>query len=438
MSDSSVFAARRARYMEAIGPNAVAVIHSPPEQVRNSDVHFPFRQSSDMFYLTGFREPEATLVLRPGATDRHVVLFVRPRNRERETWDGRRAGLDGAVTRYGADVAYASGELHDKLPQLLGNFDHVYYSLGDDPSFDAIVAQTIAKLRSSEKRGLCPPRSVIDPREVLHEMRLRKTGSEIDHLRKAAGISAIAHKAAMRLAAPGVNEYELEAVINYTFRKHGGMGPGYNTIVGAGDNATILHYIENDVALADGDLVLIDAGCEYEFYTADITRTFPANGTFTDIQRRCYEIVLGAQKAGVAMAKPGETIDGIHTRTIEMLTEGMVELGLLQGPASERIADDSYKRFYMHRTSHWLGMDVHDAGAYTRDGTARLLEPGMIITVEPGLYIPSDADDVPAELRGIGIRIEDDVLITESGHENLTAATPKEVAEVEAACAARG
>lgn len=420
--------------MEAIGPDAVAVIHSPPEQVRNGDVHYPFRQSSDLFYLTGFREPQTTLVLRPGADDNKVVLFVRPRNRERETWDGRRAGLEGAVADYGADEAFASDELRAKLPSLIGNFDDLYYSLGDDPDFDAIVSATIAKLRGSEKRGLCPPRSVIDPREVLHEMRLRKTGDEVDMLRKAATISAEAHTEAMRIAAPGVGEHELEAVINYTFRRRGGMGPGYNTIVGAGENGTILHYIENNCPLADGDLVLIDAGCEYEFYTADITRTFPANGTFTDIQRKCYQIVLDAQKAAVDLAAPGATIDSIHERTVEMLTEGMVELGLLEGPASERIADDSYKRFYMHRTSHWLGMDVHDAGAYTRDGSARPLQPGMIITIEPGLYVAADDEDAPAELRGIGIRIEDDILITESGNENLTAATPKEIDDVEAAC----
>ncbi len=420
--------------MDAIGPNAVAVVHSPPEAVRNGDAEFRFRQSSDLYYLTGFSEPATTLVLRPGADDGEMVLFVRPRDPERETWDGRRAGVEGAVQRYGAAAAYPVDELEERLPDLIGDRDDLYYSLGLDPGFDAVLIRTVAQMRARERRGRRAPRRVVDPRDVLHELRLRKTAEELDLMRRAAAITCEAHAAAMAAAAPGVGEHELEALVDYTFRKSGGTGPGYNTIVGAGDNATILHYIENDQTLADGDLVLIDAGCEYGFYTADVTRTFPASGTFTDAQRRCYEIVLRAQEAGVEMTRPGVTIDEIHERTVEILTSGMVELGLLEGPVADRISDDSYKRFYMHRTSHWLGMDVHDAGNYTAGGNPRPLEPGMVITIEPGLYIAADADNVPDELRGIGIRIEDDVLVTEDGPENLTAACPKSVADVEAAC----
>jgi Xaa-Pro aminopeptidase len=437
MGDLSVFARRRAAYMGAIGPSAVAVVHSPPERLRNGDAHYAFRQSSDLYYLTGFLEPEATLVLRPGADKDRVVLFVRPRDRDREIWDGRRAGVEGAVQTYGAEVAYPAAELAEKLPLLICNFDDLYYSLGVDPEMDGLVCRVIAEQRMRERRGQRAPRRVVDPREVLHEMRLRKTPDEIAIMRRAATITAEAHRAAMKLAGDGVGEHELAAVIDYTFRRHGGSGPGYNTIVGAGENATILHYIENNRPMKAGDLCLIDAGGEYQMYTADVTRTFPVSGTFTDVQRRCYEIVLAAQKAAIDMCRPGATIDGIHDRVVELLTEGMVQLGLLDGPAAARIEDGSYKKFYMHRTSHWLGMDVHDVGNYGNAAAAsRPLEPGMVITIEPGLYVPVDVDGVPPALRGIGIRIEDDILITANGYENLTSAAPKEVAEVEAACRA--
>lgn len=420
--------------MEAMGQGAVALLHSPAEALRNGDVHHPFRQSSDLYYLTGFAEPETTLVLRPGAERDRTVLFVRPRDPEREVWDGRRAGVEGAVERYGADVAYPAAELEARLPELLANVEDLYYGLGFDPSFDAVVTRTLAALRGAERRGLRPPRRVVDPRWTLHEHRLRKSDEEIAALRTAAAITAEAHIAAMRAAGDGVNEYELEALLDYTFRRRGGAGPGYNSIVGSGANATILHYIDNDQPMADGDLVLIDAGCEYQFYTADVTRTFPVSGRFSDAQRRCYQLVLDAEEEAIGMTRPGITIDDIHQRCVEILTEGMVELGLLEGPASARIAAGDYKRFYMHRTSHWLGMDVHDVGVYNQDGAARPLEPGMVLTIEPGLYIAADAEGVPDELRGIGIRIEDDILVTADGCENLTRAVPKQVDEIEAAC----
>ncbi len=434
MADSAIHVQRRQSYMEQIGDHAVALIHSLPEARRNADVTYPYRQSSDMFYLTGFAEPEATLLLRPGAETERVVLFLRPRDLEQETWNGRRLGVERAVAALAVDAAYSIDELDKRLPTLIANTDDLYYTLGEDPGFDGKVAAMIAKLRSEERRGRRPPRRLIDPREVLHEMRLIKGEDEIALLRRAAEISSEAHIAAMKSAAPGVGEYELEALIDYTFRRHGGFGSGYPSIVGAGDNGTILHHIENSCTLSDDDLVLIDAGCEYQFYTADITRTFPASGTFTPAQRRCYELVLAAEEAGIAMAKPGASIAAIHDRTVEILTEGMIDLGLLSGSASEHIAEQSYKRFYPHRTSHWLGMDVHDVGYYAPGGKPRPLVPGMVFTIEPGLYIPANSDDVAEEYRGIGIRIEDDILITTDGHENLTLATPKSIADVEAAC----
>lgn len=434
MFDPSVFAARRDAYMQAIGPNAVAVVRSLPERLRNGDAFHPFRQLSDLLYLTGFVEPDTTLVLRPGAETERVVMFVRPRDPEMETWDGRRAGLEGAKAQYGADGAYPAAELVAKLTDLIANSEELHYSLGLDDEMDLVITHALAKLRKSEKRGKRPPRAVVDPRVALHELRLRKRPEEITALKKAAAISVDAHLAAMKAGKPGTFEHELEALVNYTFRKGGGNGPGYTTIVGAGENATILHYIENNCGIADGDLVLVDAGCEYNGYTADITRTWPASGKFTDVQRRVYQIVLDCQIEAVEMVKPGITLDQIHELCVRRLTEGMIALGLLSGTADERIKDQSYRKYYMHGTSHWLGMDVHDVGAYTQGGKARPLEPGMVLTVEPGLYIARDANDAPAELRGIGVRIEDDVLVTQDGHENLTSACPKAIADIEAAC----
>jgi Xaa-Pro aminopeptidase len=375
------------------------------------------------------------VLLRPGA-DEPFVMFVRPRDPEREIWDGRRAGVEGAVSEYGADAAYPNSELSEKLPELIANVEELHYSFGDTPKFDTALIGVLAGLRRAERRGLRPPKKIADPRFVLHEMRLTKSADELAILREAAAVTCEAHRAAMKAASGGIGEYEIEALINYTFRRRGGVGPGYNSIVGGGANATVLHYIENTAALAGGDLVLIDAGCEVDSYTADVTRTFPVSGVFTDPQRRCYEVVLEAQKQAIAMTAPGVTLDEIHDKTVELLTAGMIALGLLEGEVADRIEDESYKKYYMHRTSHWLGLDVHDAGAYTIDGAPRPLAPGMVITIEPGLYIAADDEDAPEPLRGIGIRIEDDVLVTEGGHDVLTTAAPKEIDEVESACLA--
>ena len=434
MFDPAVFAARRDAYMRALGPDAVAVVRSLPERLRNGDAYHPFRQHSDLYYLTGFVEPEATLVLRPDADIERVVMFVRPRDPELETWDGRRAGVEGAIARYGADMAYPAAELPAKLAELVANRDELHYAVGLDDDMDRLVATAIAKLRKTEKRGKRPPRAIVDPRACLHELRLHKRPEELAALRTAAAISTDAHDAAMRAGRPGTFEHELEALVNFTFRKRGGAGPGYATIVGAGENATILHYIANSCAIADGDLVLVDAGCEYNHYTADITRTWPASGRFRAAQRRVYELVLATQESAIELVRPGASLDQIHEHCVRRLTEGMIALGLLAGSLDDRVADLSYRRFFMHGTSHWLGLDVHDAGAYTLAGKPRPLEPGMVITVEPGLYIGVDAPDVPPELRGIGVRIEDDVLVTATGRDVLTAACPKQIPDVEAAC----
>lgn len=434
MFDPAVFAARREAFMATLGPRAVAIVRSLPERLRNGDAHHAFRQHSDVFYLTGFVEPETTLVLRPGAESERVVMFVRPRDPEREVWDGRRAGVDGAKATYGADAAYPAAELATRLGDLIANFDAIHYALGVHEEMDRIVGRTLARLRMMEKRGKRPPLAVIDPMVSLHEQRLFKQPAELAALRTASAITSDAHVAAMRKGRAGVGEHELEAEIAYVFRSRGGAGPGYESIVGAGANATILHYVENSARVAAGDLVLVDAGCEYEHYTADITRTWPASGTFSPAQREVYAAVLAVQKSAIAMARPGTTLPQIHDHCVRELTRAMIELGLLTGTVDDRIADGAYKKFYMHLTSHYLGLDVHDVGAYTKAGEPRPLEPGMVITVEPGLYIAADADGVPARLRGIGVRIEDDVAITADGNEVLTAMCPKEIADVEAVC----
>jgi Xaa-Pro aminopeptidase len=432
--DRQSFERRRADYMARIGPRAVAVVPSPPEVRRNENVFYPYRQASDLYYLTGFAEPGTTLVLRPGApAGQRCILFVRPSDPEREIWDGRRAGVAGALERVGVELTFPAGELRDRLPELICNLDDLYYSVGHDDRFDRMVNGIIANQRRRERSGQRAIKRIVDPRLVLHEMRLYKSAEEVALLRRAIEITAEGHREVMRMAAAGITEFQIEAALSHVFQRHGGR-PGYPPIVGSGDNATILHYVDNDSTLRDGQLVLVDAGCEYCFYNADVTRTFPVSGRFSPAQRRAYEMVLEVQEAAIAMAVPGVTLDQIHWEVVRRLTEGMVSLGLLAGPAADRVEDGSYRRFYMHRTSHWLGMDVHDVGAYTEDGEPRRLEPGMVITIEPGLYVSASAEPVPTDLAGMGIRIEDDVLVTITGNEILTKAIPKHPDQVEAAC----
>ncbi len=426
----NVYAARRQQLMEKIGPRAVAIIGGKRLSVRNSDVEHRFRQTSDLWYLTGFTEPEALAVIAPGRAEK-LTLFVRPRDPERETWTGRRAGVDGAKQKFGADQAFTIGEVESELPKLLDGADEVLFVPGEDGELDHLVLSTLAHLRQAERRGMRAPRRIQDLRWTLHELRLLKDADALAKMRRAVEVTRQAHTAAMRAARDGVKEYEIEALIDYTFRRNGGH-PGYGTICGGGVNATILHYVDNDQPLKKGELLLVDAGCEIEGFTADVTRTYPIGARFSPAQKRCYELVLAVEKACVAAVKPGHTIDAIHEQAVELLTRGMVDLGLLQGDVRELIDKGAYKRFYMHRTSHWLGMDVHDVGIYAPDGKSRPLEAGMVLTVEPGLYIAEDASDVAAEYRGIGIRVEDDILVTDDGHENLTISIPKEVAELEA------
>ena len=426
----NAFAARRQQLMDKIGPRAVAIIGGKKLSVRNSDVEHRFRQTSDLWYLTGFTEPEALAVIAPGRAEK-FTLFVRPRDPERETWTGRRAGVDGARTKFGADQSFAVESLASELPKLLDGAEEILYVPGDDGELDELVLSTMAHLRQAERRGMRAPRRISDLRWTLHELRLIKDADALGKMRRAVEVTRQAHTAAMKAARDGVKEYEIEALIDYTFRKNGGH-PGYGTIVGGGVNATILHYVDNSEPLKKGELLLIDAGCEVDGFTADVTRTYPIGARFSPAQKRCYELVLAVEKACVAAVKPGNNIDAIHDQAVELLTRGMIDLGLLRGELRELIDKAAYKRFYMHRTSHWLGMDVHDVGIYAPDGKARPLAPGMVLTVEPGLYIAEDANDVAAEYRGIGIRVEDDILVTADGHENLTISIPKEVADLEA------
>jgi Xaa-Pro aminopeptidase len=427
---NSLYAERRARLMEMLGPRAALILASPPERLRNGDTHFKFRQDSDILYLTGFVEPGAVVVLRPGHPETPFVLFVRPRNPAEETWTGRRAGVEGAVRDFGASAAFPVEELDAKLADIVTGADELHYPFGREPFLDEAVARLLTRLRALERRGRRAPVRLVDARVTVHELRLVKAPDELAVLRRAAAITAEAHTAAMRAARPGVSEREIEAVIDYTFRRRGGSGPGYPTIVGGGANATILHYVDNAATLQSGQMLLVDAGCEVDGYTADVTRTFPAGGRFTDPQRRLYQAVLDAQRAAIEAVRPGATIDAIHAGVVEALTREMVALGLLEGEVPALIESGAYKAFYMHRTSHWLGIDVHDVGFYNVDGAARPLAPGMVLTIEPGLYVAEDAK-APDAYRGLGVRIEDDIAVTATGHENLTAAVPKEIDEIE-------
>ena len=435
MLDSSIFAGRRKQVLDKIGPNSLVLLGSPPAALRNGDADYPYRQSSDMYYLTGLDEPESTALLSTAKTE-DFVLFVRASDPAQELWHGRRAGVDGACSNFGADKSYTTQKLKSQLLKRLSQIDDFYYCFGENQDYDKLVIETLTTLRKGERRGLRAPKRILDPGSILHEMRLHKSEEEVVLMRRAAEITGQAHLACMKVAAPGGNEGELAALLDYTFRRMGGTGPGYTSIVGGGANATILHYIENSSPLLDGELLLIDAGCEVEFYTADVTRTFPVNGKFSPAQKRCYELVLKAETTAIEMIRPGVTIDELHQACVRVISSGLLELGLLSGDLEECIAEERYKAFFMHKSSHWLGMDVHDVGAYRVDGSARPLAPGMVITVEPGLYIAADAD-VAEEYRGIGIRIEDDILVTSEAHENLTESIPRSVEAIEASCNAR-
>ena len=429
------YAERRAEALRRMGPGTM-ILRSNPEQTRSHDTEFPFRQDSDFAYLTGFLEPDAVAVLTSAHAEHRFVLFVRPRDLEKETWNGRRAGVEGALRDYGPDATFSIDELDAKLPGYLEGASTVYFTPGLDPGFNDRMEGWLAALRRTRARNGKGPVTRTEHGGVVHEMRLFKSAEETALLRAACALSAEAHNAALAAARPGMREYEVEALVNYVLRSRGARAPGYNSIVAGGENATILHYTENDMALRDGDLLLIDAGGEYAGYTADITRTFPVGRRFTRDQRAVYDLVLEAQLTAIAQVRPGVRFDDVHRAALLVLVQGLVRLGVLAGEPEELIAQKAFQPFYMHRTSHWLGLDVHDAGLYVdAAGKSRLLEPGMVLTVEPGLYFGDGILEYDPRWRGIGVRIEDDILITATGTENLTAGTPKTVEEIERTCA---
>ena len=427
---SDIFKERRARFMAEVGA-AVAIMPSAPIAVRSNDVEFVYRQDNDFYYLTGFAEPESVALFAPGHKDGEFVMFVRPRDRERETWTGRRAGVEGAMLDYGADKAYTIDELDRMLPRYL-DVERVYYPLGSNERMNARVLEMVRGAQAMRPRTGSGPVAMLDPRELIHEARLKKRPEEIDAMRRAVAISCEAHKDAMRRARGAMMEWEIEALVDYTFRSRGAAGPSYPSIIASGPNAATLHYIHNDRQMRSGELLLIDAGCEVDFYASDVTRTFPIGTRFNAAQRALYAVVLEAQLRAIESVKPGVRFDDVHEAALRVLVEGMIYLGLVKGPLHDAIATASYRRYYMHRTSHWLGMDVHDVGLYRVGGSSRTLEPSMVLTVEPGIYISPDDESAPESMRGVGIRIEDDVLVTAEGHEVLTAAIPKTIDDVEA------
>jgi len=439
-----VFSERRQQLLKAMGPDAVAVFVGGRLAVRSADTEYPFRQDSDFWYLTGFDHPDAVAILstRDGPSYR---LFVQPRDPAAETWTGFRPGVEGAVSDYEAEEAHPRENFLEKLPELLRGARRIYHTLGRDRDIDARIISLQDEIRRQSRGGILPADEIVDPRLLVHEMRLHKSDAEIELMQRAADISYEAHHRAALLAQPGRHEYELEADLAYTFRSRGGTGPAYGSIVGSGINATILHYIRNDQKLAQGDLVLIDAGVEVEGYASDVTRTYPVGGRFKPEARDLYQVVLAAQLAAIDASGPGKTLPEIHSAALRILCEGMVTLGILCGNVDEIIESEAYKPYYMHGTSHWLGLDVHDVGAYvskdvTKDGTRdqtdkanpRPLCKGMVYTIEPGLYISADDPKAPEAFRGIGIRIEDDIVVTEDGILNLNRDIPKSVDAIEA------
>jgi len=409
----------------------VAIFASTPVALRNGDVEHEYRQSSDLYYLTEFDEPESVAVLSAEPDKPALTLFCRVRDPERETWDGPRAGLEGAVATFGADQAFEYKALADELPKLLQNVRRIYYRAGENRAFDDVVFRAIDRVRAQARLGFSAPTEIVDPSVVLHEMRLIKRADELDHMRRAAAATSVGFTAARDVARPGRWEYEVEGELRRAFRAAGSERPAYSPIVGSGPNATILHYRKNGRRMEDGDLLLIDAGAEVDYYACDVTRTFPISGKFTPPQRDVYEIVLEAQLAAIEAVRPGATIDEIHAIAVRRVTEGLVRVGLLEGAVDDLIEKNAFRAYFMHRTSHWLGMDVHDVGAYHVSGKPRPLEPGMVLTVEPGIYISETAPGIDPKWRGIGVRIEDDVLVTANGPDVLTAEIPKSVADLQ-------
>ncbi len=427
---------RREQLMAKIG-TGTAIFKSAPVAVMHNDVEYAFRQDSDFFYLTGFNEPEAVAVLAPHHEEHRFILFVQPKEREKEVWTGYRTGVDAAKEKFGADEAYPIAELNEKLPKYLEKADRIYYHLGRDRTFNDTVLKHWQQLMAGYPKRGTGPMAIESTNPILHAMRQVKSPAELELMRQAVAISVEAHNHAREFTQPGRYEYEVQAELEHIFRRRGGMGPAYPSIVASGANSCVLHYIENNRQMQDNELLLIDAGCVYEYYNADITRTFPVGNRFTSEQKILYEIVLKAQLKAIAQVQPGNPYNLFHDTAVRVLVEGLMELGLLAGDIEEIIKEEKYKPFYMHRTGHWLGLDVHDAGVYKHGENWQSLQPGHVVTVEPGLYIGPDIEPTEGQpaiddrWRGIGIRIEDDVLVTAQGHEVLTAGVPKSVEEME-------
>ena len=427
------FQDRRDRLAEAMGPNSIAIIETSQEAMRNRDADYKYRTDSSFFYLTGFAEPEAVAVIETSENGEEYTysLFCRERNREMEIWNGYRAGVDGAVDDYDADEAYAIDLLDEEIIEKLLNKEKLFYRIGQRAEFDARVAKWIVEANGESRKGTTAPAQLIQLDRIVDEMRLHKDAEEIQLMQIASNISAEAHTQAMKAVRPGMMEYALEAELNYVFGKNGCV-PSYNSIVGGGENGCILHYVENNKELKDGDLVLIDAACEYEFYASDITRTFPVNGKFSPEQKALYQVVLDAQIAAIEAVRIGNSYKEPHHVAVRILVQGLLNLGIMQGDIEEIIEKESFRQFYMHGTGHWLGMDVHDVGSYKQNGEWRTYEEGMVVTVEPGLYIAPDDETVEVKWRGIGIRIEDDIVATKNGPLNLTSKVVKTVEDIEA------
>ncbi|NJA07221.1 MULTISPECIES: Xaa-Pro aminopeptidase [unclassified Methylomonas] len=428
----SEFKKRRSALMKQIGKGNIAIIASAPQRTRNRDVHYPFRQDSDFYYLTGFNEAESMAVFIPGREKGEYILFCREFDEKKALWEGAHAGLEGATQHYEADDSFPIADLDDILPGMLENKGKVYYPMGKDSDLDHKLMEWINNIRKQSRTGVSAPGELVALEHILHEMRLFKSPEELKLMRRAAEVSAKAHVRAMQACQPGLYEYQIEAELIHEFIQDGLRAVAYPSIVAGGKNACVLHYVENKDKLNKGDLLLIDAGVECDHYAADITRTFPVSGKFSEPQRLLYQLVLDAQTAALAEIKPGNPWNKAHDASVETLTRGLVELGLLKGRVKKLIKDEKYKQFYMHRIGHWLGMDVHDVGDYKIKDEWRLLEPGMVLTVEPGLYVPAQCETVDKQWRGIGIRIEDDVLVTKDGHEILTGGVPKRIADIEA------
>jgi len=429
---------RREQLMAKIG-NGTAIFHSAPVAVMHNDVEYNFRQDSDFFYLTGFNEPEAVAVLAPHHQEHRFVLFVQPKDPAKEVWTGYLTGVEAAKEKLGADQVYPIAELNEKLPQYLEKADQIYYHLGQDKTFNKIILKHWQQMMAGYPKRGTGPMAMVSTNPILHAMRQVKSAAELELMRKAIAISVEAHNHAQEFTQPGRYEYEVQAELERIFRMQGALGPAYPSIVASGVNSCVLHYVENNRQMQDNELLLIDAGCSYGYYNADITRTFPVGNKLTSEQKILYEIVLKAQLAAIAQVKPGNPYNQFHDVAVRVLVEGLMDLGLLAGDIEEIIKEEKYKPFYMHRTGHWLGLDVHDCGGYKHgEDVWQSLQPGHVVTVEPGLYIGPEIKpvegqpEIPEKWRGIGIRIEDDVLVTESGHEVLTAGVPKSIEDMEA------